>query len=126
MGTTTASAASRFSTTGAPWVRVDGVQLASTAAAFFDLTMSAMASLNMSATTSVYQTYWIWTGATSPATTGTATTTCSDWTSTSTTTGVLNGVSGSTDGSRWYQPPPSPYSNPNCTFPAGHVYCLQR
>jgi len=126
MATTTATAASRFSTTGTPWVRVDGVQLASSAAAFFDVSMSAMASLNLSATRSSYQTYWVWTGATSPGATGTATTTCSDWISTSVATGVLNGVSGYTDSVRWYQPPPSSYSNPTCTFTAGHVYCLQR
>jgi hypothetical protein len=70
--------------TRAPWVRVDGVQLATTAAAFFDT----------SATSSVYETYWIWTGSTTPQTTATALTTCSDWTSVSAAAGPTNAVSG--------------------------------
>jgi hypothetical protein len=125
MSTTTAAAASRFDTTGAPWVRVDGVQLAATAAAFFDLSMLALAPLDISATASVYETYWIWTGSTTPQTIGTTLTTCSDWISTSAAVGPTNGVSGYTDANRWYESP-TPYSNPYCTFPAGHVYCLQK
>jgi hypothetical protein len=80
--------------TRAPWVRVDGVQLATTAAAFFDLTMLALAPLDTSATSSVYETYWIWTGSTTPQTTATALTTCSDWTSVSAAAGPTNAVSG--------------------------------
>ena len=123
MSTTTVAAASRFDLTGPPWVRVDGVQLAATAADFFDLTVLTWAPLDISSSMSVYETYWIWTGSPTPQMTGTALTTCTDWTSTSTSVGPTNGVSGYTDSSRWFQSP-TPYSNPSCTFPAGHIYCL--
>jgi hypothetical protein len=125
MSTTTTAAAARFSTTGAPWVRMDGVQLASTAAGFFDTTTLLLAPLNLSANGSVYQTYWAWTGSATPLVVGTAANTCTDWTSTSAATTPIAGVSGYTDSNRW-NVMPNPYSNPYCgTFPVGHVYCLQ-
>ena len=83
------------------------------------------APLNTSANSSVYQTYWVWTGSTTPAVMGTAVSTCTDWTSASATTTPIAGVSGYTDSNRW-DVIPNPYSNPFCgTFPVGHLYCLQ-
>jgi len=125
MSTSTQAASARFSINGAPWVRPDGIPLASTAAAFFDSTMLLDAPLNTSANSSVYQTYWVWTGSTTPAVMGTAVSTCTDWTSASATTTPIAGVSGYTDSNRW-DVIPNPYSNPFCgTFPVGHLYCLQ-
>jgi len=111
MSTSTQAASARFSINGAPWVRPDGIPLASTAAAFFDSTMLLDAPLNTSANSSVYQTYWVWTGSTTPAVMGTAVSTCTDWTSASATTTPIAGVSGYTDSNRW-DVIPNPYSNP--------------
>jgi hypothetical protein len=126
MSTTTQAAAARFSINGLPWVRTDGIPLASTAAGFFDTTVLLSAPLNMSTNVqSVYQTYWVWTGSATPAMVGTAANTCTDWTSASAAVTPIAGVSGYTDANRW-NVVPNTYSNPFCgTFPVGHIYCLQ-
>jgi hypothetical protein len=90
LATTTASAASRFNQSGAPWVRVDGVALAPTAAALFasgtliwDLPLNIPADNSGQRSNSSQ-----WSGAPSPPSgtnlltlVGTATTTCQDWSS---------------------------------------------
>jgi len=77
------SAASRFSTTGLPWIRSDGIPLASTASAF--LTGSVFdVPPNMSADGSVtFGFRGIWGGATTPSTAGSSASTCSNWLSAS-------------------------------------------
>ncbi|MCE9577268.1 MAG: hypothetical protein K8W52_29235 [Deltaproteobacteria bacterium] len=83
------SALSRFDTSGAPWVRPDGVQLAATAdlsaAAFLD----APPAIDATGSGSYGNSGW-WTGASTLAAPGTASTTCNGWTSASdTATGTL-------------------------------------
>lgn len=83
LATTTASAGSRFSIVGAPWVRVDGVPLTSSASAlfttpYFDVTP------NLDPAGVDHGAFGIWTGI--PAggnlntTVGTVQSTCGDWT----------------------------------------------
>ena len=91
LATSTASAASRFTTTAgsAPWARVDGVQLAPTAAglftaAYWDTAMNVLASGTYMASGNS----GVWGGATSPSTVGTAALTCGGtWSSTAGTGG---------------------------------------
>ena len=94
LATSTASAASRFDTTGPPWARTDGVLLADTAAALFaapywntGLSVDAFGSGFLANT-------GVWTGAATPLVAGTLASTCTNW---STTAG--NGVNGTTDDS---------------------------
>lgn len=75
-----ASAASRFNTAGAPWVRVDGVRVFDPASQLLASTMKAP--LNVTATGLYASNMTIWTGAPDFATAGTAETTCGNWSST--------------------------------------------
>ncbi|MCA9677206.1 MAG: hypothetical protein H6709_07835 [Kofleriaceae bacterium] len=87
-----ASAASRFSASGAPWIRLDNVPVAATAA---DLLTAASwtVGLTVDATGGGHYQYWgMWTGAASPGTAGTAATTCGNWSST-----AAQGTSGVSD-----------------------------
>jgi hypothetical protein len=83
LATTTASAISRFDTTGAPWVRLDDISLADPAA---NLAASRVdAALNLT-TTMLYingsgALDLAWTGARSATALGTPASTCSDWSS---------------------------------------------
>ncbi|MEZ4398852.1 MAG: hypothetical protein R3B06_02445 [Kofleriaceae bacterium] len=89
LATTTASAASRFSTTGTPWVRTDGIALTSTAAAMFASSTSSYAvAPNLTAGGVALDTNprrYLWSGAADMNALGTAASTCSNWTSTSAT-----------------------------------------
>jgi hypothetical protein len=75
-----ASAASRFNTAGAPWVRVDGVRVFDPASQLLTSTMKAP--LNVTATGLYASNMTVWTGAPDFATPGTAETTCGNWSST--------------------------------------------
>jgi hypothetical protein len=94
LATSTASPISRFDTNGAPWVRVDGAQLAPTANSL----LSALyldAGLNVTANGTYIGPFGVWTGSTSLTTKGTSTSTCGDWSST---TGAgISGTSGATE-----------------------------
>jgi hypothetical protein len=89
LATTTASAASRFGTTGATWVRADGIAITTTAAELFAAATSAYRVVPNQTANGAYVTAsprrYLWSGATSLTATGTAASTCSDWTSTSST-----------------------------------------
>lgn len=89
LATTTASAASRFSTTGAPWVRADGIAVTATAAELFATTTATYrVAPNLTAAGAYVDANprrYLWSGATGLNAVGTAATTCSDWTSTSST-----------------------------------------
>lgn len=79
LATTTATAASRFNTSGDPWVRVDGVVLAPTAAGLFTATLWG-ASPGLTADGSQFLgNIGIWSGSADPLVTGTSNTTCQDW-----------------------------------------------
>ncbi|HEY4393523.1 MAG TPA: DUF4215 domain-containing protein, partial [Polyangia bacterium] len=81
LATSTASMASRFDTTGAPWVRVDGVALVANASDLFAKGGKWLAPLEMSAT-GVPELVAVWTGNSDPtAPAASVMTTCNDWTS---------------------------------------------
>ncbi len=75
------TAASRFSTMGAPWFRVDGVQLNATPAGFFTDAFSS-APLNVTAS-GAYVSDVVWTGAPAPTIQGAPANTCQGWTASS-------------------------------------------
>ncbi len=118
VATSAASAASRFDTTGARWVRTDGVPLSATAAALFSEGLQAP--LNVSADGAQYFNYYsIFMGAAGISAAGTAESTCRDWGSRSAGHSALAGDV--TNGSDWFNPlGPSTA----CDSRAG-IYCLQ-
>jgi hypothetical protein len=75
VGTSSMAAASRFDPTGPPWVRLDGIELAASAAAF--LRGEQATSLNVDSE-GFHTTYLVATGGAVPNDPGTAT--CADWT----------------------------------------------
>lgn len=77
-----ASAASRFSTSGGPWVRVDGAILSETAADLFG-TEPLLAAIDAEAEGGYCGNCRVANGADGLTTPGTAATTCNNWTSTS-------------------------------------------
>ncbi len=88
LSTTTASAASRFNLNGTPWVRPDGVQVASTPANFMAGTLMAPVSLNESG--AVAGNYvWIGTSASPNQTAASSNESCNDW---STASSAVNGA----------------------------------
>lgn len=96
LATSTASAASRFSTTGAHWGRLDGTVLALLTSSTFQGTR-----WNVTPNLSADKTEWfgnngVWIGATSLVDKGTAATTCNNWTSTSSTATAAGGRIGYT------------------------------
>ena len=83
LASTSASAASRFNSSGSPWTRVDGVAVTSAAAAMFTATYWD-ASPAVTANGSQYLgNNSVWSGATTVNSVGTAGGTCNNWTSTS-------------------------------------------
>jgi hypothetical protein len=122
LATTSASAASRFSTTGSAWVRPDGVPVFSTAANLD--TMTVIAPIVLTAGGSYYGNYALWNGATSPTAVGTAATTCSNWTSNDGSLTASSAITGFT------QLEPSGVADwaietLTCSADYGVVYCLQ-
>jgi hypothetical protein len=98
LATSTATAQSRFTTTAgsAPWARVDGVLLASTAAGLFtDAYWQSGMTVNANGTYMTSGNTGVWGGATSPSAVGTAALTCGgSWASTAGTGGSgRNGIS---------------------------------
>jgi hypothetical protein len=89
LATSTASAASRFDTSGAPWVRADGIPLAKPGVSPFD---ELVAPINVHLDGSYLPQAWAATGATSPTTMGATSRNCNDWTSSSTGVYVVGSV----------------------------------
>lgn len=109
------AAASRFDGTGLPWVRLDGVPLAETAAEL--LSGAVDTTLNVRADAS-YVADWVWTGAASPGEPGTPASTCSDWTNG---TGGATGTRGrSSETTSFFEAVGSPACNASYS-----VYCLE-
>jgi cysteine-rich repeat protein len=120
LATSTASLASRFSTTGAPWVRLDGIPLVAAAADMFAANGRLVAALDLTASGSFLLNYGGWSGSTSPQAAGTLATTCSDWTTTS-----GNGIGGRTQYTDFAGM--QSFDNPlACTNIYTHLYCLQQ
>jgi hypothetical protein len=94
LATTGASAASRFTTRGAPVIRPDNVIVATTESDLFADTQVTQSRVERTANGTVLQfTTQIWTGATSPLAAGTDASTCTNW-SVQTGTGAI-GYAGS-------------------------------
>jgi hypothetical protein len=90
-----ASAASRFNSNGAPWIRTDGIPLTPSASGFFSAAFWD-AALNLSADGQQYLGGGLyWSGSSTMTTAGTSATTCSNWQSvTPTAVDSLFGVQG--------------------------------
>lgn len=95
LATTTATAASRFSTSGPVWVRRDGVPLAESAEKMFDGT-ALLTSFSLQGDGTYVGNYAVWSGASGPQVLGTSDETCADWTSTSTANDSPGGYKGRT------------------------------
>lgn len=119
MATSTASPASRFSTAGAPWVRLDGIPLVAAAADLFAANGRLIAPLQVTPQGFYLGNEGAWTGSANPLTPGTDASTCSDWT-TGTGTGTMGGV--------LFSMAPKVYShfgNQPCSSIPVHLYCLE-
>jgi hypothetical protein len=82
LSTTGSYAAARFSTTGLPWIRSDGILIAQTASAFFSPGLFDVAP-NISADGSYYLgNEAVWSGANTPLSPATDAENCTSWTST--------------------------------------------
>ncbi|HET6438944.1 MAG TPA: hypothetical protein VFG59_12830 [Anaeromyxobacter sp.] len=98
LATTTASIASRFSVSGAPWIRADGIAVAATAADLFSQDFTDV-DLDMNADgTQRFANYVKWSGATTWNDPGTSASTCSSFTS-NTGSSAQAGLTGTTDAS---------------------------
>lgn len=120
LATTTATAASRFTTTAANFVRPDGVVIGPVSAVLGgNVVLSAP--INVTADAASYLgNNGSWTGATAPTSVGTAASTCANWSSNlATATGVYGRV-GETDGKYWFNTTTT--TTCNASF---RVYCLQ-
>ena len=119
LATNGASAASRFNTSGPPWVRPDGVAIAPTAGELFSATLLDSA-VNQSADGSQYfGNVGAWTGAENPSTAGAWATTCENWTDSSEPNGY-GGKAGFTDEWGFFMA-----SSSRCSADWMHLYCLQ-
>jgi hypothetical protein len=119
LATGTATAASRFDLTKAPWVRVDGVPLVSHAA---DLTGDGplVAALSQNAVGTYVTSYFVvYTGAAAPGVIESATTTCQDWSSNASTDAAWIGEP-TNSGSTWF----GRVSGQPCSL-AANVYCFE-
>jgi len=108
-----ASAASRFDTAGAPWVRVDGIPLADTAADFFN--GNEVAPLNVTASGKFVGVEPI-TGLNTPLDVPSAGDDCNDWTNT--TGGDVLGLASESGSGLFF------YTTAGCAT-ASPVYCLE-
>jgi hypothetical protein len=118
LSTSFSTAASRFDGSGQPWVRVDGVPLAPTAAAVLAGTVDT--TLEVDATGAYVDDDVTWTGVSSmgtPGTVGTTTGTCTDWTAT-TGSGGMGLVHEST--ARWFS-----FATSTCTTTTNRLYCFE-
>ncbi|HTV22606.1 MAG TPA: hypothetical protein VMG12_28150 [Polyangiaceae bacterium] len=118
LSTSTASAASRFDLTGAPWVRLDGVPLAPTAAALFQAE-TWDTSLNLSPSHAYYSSVGIVVGGSSMLAPGSLEDTCSDWTSLEGTTVQGDAAAASPTGAFSSRPGLA------CSSTNNLVYCLE-
>jgi len=119
LATNSASAASRFSVSGQPWVRRDGVAIAPTAADLFSAKFLDSA-INLSADGLQYFGYdVVWNGAWIPIEAGTSDTTCNNWTSSSPDDTAANGISCFTYQGKFFA---NYYGRCNTPY---HLYCLQ-
>jgi Sushi repeat (SCR repeat) len=93
---TGSSAASRFDTSGLPWIRADGIPIAPTAAAFFSTSLFDVPP-NVTADGSAYfGPVGVWSGAATPMIAGKGANNCTNWLSSSATAFAAGGEAGDT------------------------------
>ncbi len=129
LATTGASAASRFSTTGTPWARVDNVLLAPTAAGFLGGAAAGPptywdAALNVTAAGG-YRFDRTWAGAASVQTVGTGTS-CSGWSTVTSTAFGSVGIAASTRTATAFANYTASSSITTCDNAAHKIMCLQQ
>ena len=122
--TTTTTAASRFSTSGAPWVRTDGIALVASAGDLFNPTGPVMtAPLDIDETQGVAHnnssTFVVAVGAPNLLAVGTSASTCANWTDSTTPSGLSYGQSSFSNALMAHA------GDILCSWPMG-VYCLQQ
>ncbi|HMI93155.1 MAG TPA: hypothetical protein VK509_17410 [Polyangiales bacterium] len=119
LSTTSAGAASRFSTGGGPWVRRDGIPLVAKAADMFAASGMLLAPLQLTASGDYLTNYGGWSGSANPQQAGTNT--CSDWTS------AAMSAHGTAGRVLFARIPDMLAFDPNLGCDAGftHLYCLQ-
>jgi len=119
LSTTSAGAASRFSTGAGPWVRRDGVPLVAQAADMFAATGMLLAPLQVTASGDYLTNYGGWSGSANPQQAGTNT--CGDWTS------AAMSARGTAGRVLFARVPDMLAYDPNSTCDAEftHLYCLQ-
>jgi hypothetical protein len=120
LSTSTASAASRFNLSGAQWVRPDGIKIAdpTTLAAGSELNSGIWQNADGTYVTGTALTY-VWTGSSTPSTTGTTSETCTDWSTNSSSVNGALGLSNLANTGWWNIGDSDP-----CNV-AHSVYCLQ-
>ena len=124
LATEGASAASRFNVSGQPWVRRDGVAIASTSTELFSADF-LNSPINQSGDGLEYfGAYGAWGGAIDPTTAGTSQTTCNNWASSSGANTGVGGRSASTAQQRFFAFESGVNSNA-CNASWLHLYCLQ-
>lgn len=96
LATSTASAASRVSTSGSPWARLDGVHIATLASFTFVLSQWHVSPNLTADETTWYGNTGLWIGASSLSAKGTLATTCNNWTSASSAVTAIGGRAGYT------------------------------
>jgi hypothetical protein len=121
---TGASASSRFDTSGLPWVRVDGILIAPTAAGFFSATSTLFdVPPNLTADGSLYfGAIGVWSGAATPTTAGKGATNCTNWLSNSATAFATAGAAGDTAANSFFDMWPADTA---CSAANVHLACLQ-
>jgi len=121
LATSTASASSRFDTSGAPWVRVDGIPITSLASDLGRSNGRFAASLQVTASGSIRGNDTAWTGSGDPSARGTLATTCNDWESSASSD---NGTSGTVQYSVFSKALGSGPAT-TCAGSGIYLYCLQ-
>ncbi|MDB4954192.1 MAG: Flagellar hook-length control protein FliK [Myxococcales bacterium] len=119
MATTTATAASRFSTALGPWSRFDGVLLSDTAAELFTAPYWHTALSVDAQGGGFYASSGVWTGAATPTALGTNASTCNNW---STPSSAATGLTGATDDSKTSRS--FAFGNGQCSQ-TYRAYCLE-
>jgi cysteine-rich repeat protein len=119
LATSTASAASRFSTEGGTWVRRDGIPIVAQAHDLFDADGTLLAPLQLTAFGTYLGNYGGWSGAADPNQVGSST--CNDWTSSATSAlGTSGRVFFGTIPDMLGYDPDGP-----CDAEYTHLYCLE-
>ena len=120
LATSTASAASRLTTGGAPWKRVDDVFVFNSPN---DLGASKLlAPFGLVADGSLYASFAFWSGASGPGAVSAGDVSCQDWSTSANTAHGLYGNAILSGGPDWFASPPNTYS---CDQAGMHLVCAE-